>query len=186
MADDRPEPPDTIRALEQTTLLEISKTLTSSLELQPDLILAQFRMIVKYTHATLFALEDLSLVPLAVRPHQFAKKGLSLHIPLGGPEALAALFYANEPIRIANIRETKKLAQVLQSLLNDQPEILLEGAQSWMWAPLVVNGQLIGGMLVGHSSPHYFNAHHADLALIVANQAAIAMSNAELLSRHRI
>lgn len=49
-----------------------------------------------------------------------------------------------------------------------------------MWVPLAVKGRLIGGIGIGHAKADYFTAHHADLALTVANQAAITMVNAEL------
>ena len=43
---------------EQSTLLEISQTLASALELKPGLILDQLRVLVEYTHAELFVLEE--------------------------------------------------------------------------------------------------------------------------------
>ena len=49
-----------------------------------------------------------------------------------------------------------------------------------MWVPLAVKGRIIGGMGVADARKNYFTAHHADLALSVANQAAITMINAEL------
>jgi len=55
--------------------------------------------------------------------------------------------------------------------------------QSWMWVPLAVKGRIIGGIGVGETGKNYFTAHHADLALSVANQAAITMVNAELYSQ---
>ncbi|MBK6325567.1 MAG: hypothetical protein IPF56_06430 [Chloroflexi bacterium] len=39
---------------EQSTLLEISQTLASALELKPSLILDQLRVIIEYKHAALF------------------------------------------------------------------------------------------------------------------------------------
>jgi PAS domain S-box-containing protein len=48
-----------VRTHEQATLLEISHTLASTLELQPGLILDQLRKIIKYSHGGLFALEVL-------------------------------------------------------------------------------------------------------------------------------
>ena len=56
-----------MRVHEQTTLLEISQTLASTLELQPGLILDQLGVLIKYTHAVLFTLEDSTLVASAVR-----------------------------------------------------------------------------------------------------------------------
>ncbi len=52
-----------------------------------------------------------------------------------------------------------------------------------MWVPLAVRGRIIGGVGVAETRKNYFTAHHADLALSVANQAAIAMMNAELYRR---
>src|SRR6476659_3454537 len=52
---------------EQATLLAISHTLASTLEFQPGLILDQLREIIEYTYCGLFALEDATLVSLALR-----------------------------------------------------------------------------------------------------------------------
>jgi len=49
-----------------------------------------------------------------------------------------------------------------------------------MWVPLAVKGRIIGGVGVAHEKRNFFTPHHADLALSVANQAAITMVNAEL------
>ena len=57
------------RTREQLTLLEISHTLASTLELQPGLILDQLRGIVEYTHAELFGLDDLTLIAQIGRAH---------------------------------------------------------------------------------------------------------------------
>ena len=49
-----------------------------------------------------------------------------------------------------------------------------------MWVPLAVKSHIIGGIGVAHENRNHFTPHHADLALSVANQAAITMINAEL------
>jgi len=49
-----------------------------------------------------------------------------------------------------------------------------------MWVPVAVKNRVIGSVGVAHVERDYFTAHHADLALTVANQAAIALINAEL------
>ncbi|HLA07860.1 MAG TPA: GAF domain-containing sensor histidine kinase [Anaerolineales bacterium] len=45
---------------------------------------------------------------------------------------------------------------------------------------MAVKNRVIGSVGVAHVERDYFTAHHADLALTVANQAAIALINAEL------
>jgi PAS domain S-box-containing protein len=165
---------------EQATLLAISHTLASTLEFQPGLILDQLREIVEYTHGGLFVLEDSALVTLAIRGTPQLEQSLPFRIHLQGPETLAALFNGHQPIRIADIWSDSMQAQFLRVLLNDRAAVLLEGMYSWMWVPLAVKGRIIGGMGVAHEKRNHFTLHHADLALSVANQAAITMVNAEL------
>ncbi|HSL43721.1 MAG TPA: PAS domain S-box protein [Anaerolineales bacterium] len=165
---------------EQATLLAISHTLASTLDFQPGLILDQLQQILEYTHGGLFALEDATLVALAMHgtPHLAGTSPLRIH--LQGPDTLAALFNRHRPIRIANIWSDDPQAQFLRTLLNDGAAVLLEGMSAWMWVPLAVKGRIIGGVGVAHEKPNYFTLHQADLALSVANQAAISMVNAEL------
>src|SRR5215207_6219867 len=165
---------------EQETLLAISHTLASTLEFQPGLILDQLRQIIEYTHCGLFALEDSTLVALATRGTPQSDESLPLHIHLQGPETLAALFNGHRPIRIADVWSDHPQAQFLRELLEDGAAGLLEGMQSWMWVPLAVKGRVIGGIGVAHEKRNYFTHHHADLALSVADQAAITLINAEL------
>jgi two-component system nitrate/nitrite sensor histidine kinase NarX len=170
-------------AYEQAMLLEISHTLASTQEFQPGLILDQLREIIEYTHGGLFGLEDSTLVTLAMRGTPHLEQATPFRIHLQGPEILATLFNGHQPIRIAEVWSNTPQAQFLRSLLNDGAAVLLEGIQSWMWVPLAVRGRIIGGVGVAETGKNYFTAHHADLALSVANQAAITMVNAELYNQ---
>jgi two-component system nitrate/nitrite sensor histidine kinase NarX len=64
--------------------------------------------------------------------------------------------------------------------MDDQTELLLKGVRAWMWVPVAVKNRVVGSVGVAHVERDYFTAHHADLALTVANQAAITLVNAEL------
>jgi PAS domain S-box-containing protein len=165
---------------EQSTLLEISQTLASALELRPGLILDQLRVLVEYTHAELFVLEGNAMVALAVRGSQRLEETVPFSIRLNGPETLMRLFNEHQPDRIADVWSDEPSAQFLRSLLDDQAELLLNGVQAWMWVPVAVKQRVIGSVGVAHTEQNYFTPHHADLALTVANQAAIALVNAEL------
>jgi PAS domain S-box-containing protein len=168
---------------EQATLLEISQTLASALELQPGLILDQLRVIIDYTHAALFDLEELTLVGLAVRGPQRLVEAMPFHIQLDGPETLAALLNGHRPRRIADVWSADPAAHFVRSLLDADSAVLLEGVQAWMWVPLAVEGRVIGAVVVAHAEPDRFTAHDADLALTVANQAAITLVNAQLYAQ---
>jgi signal transduction histidine kinase len=168
------------RLREQATLLAISHTLASTLEFQPGLILDQLREIIEYTHGGLFILEDSTLVTLAMRGTPQIEQALPFRIHLEGPEILTTLFNGHRPIRIGDVSGDTPQAQFLRSLLDDGSAVLLEGIRSWMWVPLAVKSRIIGGLGVAHEKRNYFSSHHADLALSVANQAALTIINAEL------
>jgi signal transduction histidine kinase len=168
------------RTREQASLLKISQKLASALELQPGLILDQLREIIDYTHAGLFKLEDSTLAALAVRGPKPLERAMPFQIRLQSSETLPVLFNERRSTRIANVHSADPQARFLRSLLDDQASMLLEGVQSWMWVPLAIKGRMIGAVGVAHAERDYFTAHHADLALTVANQAAITMVNAEL------
>ncbi|MBP8000537.1 MAG: GAF domain-containing protein [Chloroflexi bacterium] len=168
------------RLREQATLLNISQTMASALELKPGLILDQLRVIIEYTHAALFTLEEWTLVALAVRGPQHLEETMPFRIRLDGPEMLAALLNGHRPQRIADVANNELMGQFLPALLYEQAAALLAGVHALMWVPLAVKGQIIGGMVVAHIQPDYFTSHHGDLALTMANQAAITLINARL------
>jgi two-component system nitrate/nitrite sensor histidine kinase NarX len=182
------------RTREQSTLLKISHTLASTLELKPGLILDHLRGIVEYTHAVLFKLDDSTLTALAVRgcPGSSSRRGSQkmellapFQVRLESPETLAVLFNDHRPIRIADIRSTDQKAEFLRTLLNADAAVLLDGVQAWMWVPMAVKGRIIGGLGVAHARRNYFTAHHAALALSMADQVAITMVNTELYEQAR-
>jgi PAS domain S-box-containing protein len=168
------------RLREQSTLLEISQKLASALELNPGLILDQLRKVVAYTHAVLFTLQDLDLVALAVRGPQGLKEAVPFRIPLEGPETLPGLLNGHRVQRIADVWSDDPAAHVLRLLLSEKGSVLIEGIQSWMWVPLAVKGRIIGGIGIAHTEPDSFTTHQANVALTMANQAAITIVNAEL------
>ena len=168
------------RAHEQSTLLEISQILASTLELQPGLILDQLRVLINYSHATLFTLEDSKLVAVEVRGMDRLEKTMPFRIRLDGKHTLEALFNGHHPIRISNLNCDEPEARFLRSLLENESAALLEGVQSWMWVPLAVKNRIIGGIGLAHSERNYFSLHDADLAMTIANQAAVTLVNSEL------
>ncbi|MBI5352725.1 MAG: PAS domain S-box protein [Chloroflexi bacterium] len=172
-----------LHAREQAMLLTISHTLASTLELQPGLILDQLHEIIKYTHGGLFALEGSMLVTLAMRGTSQLEQSAPIFIHSNTPGNLATLFNRHRPTRIADVWSDDPQAIFLRSFLDDGAALLLEDMQSWMWVPLAVRGRIIGCIGIAESSKDYFTVHHAELALSVANQAAITMINAELYSK---
>ncbi len=169
------------RTHEQAMLLGISHILASTLEFQPGLILGQLRETIPYTHGGIFILQDATLVTLALCGTPQFEQHAPIHMRLDAPESMAMLFNGPNDLRIADVWSSDPQAQFLRSLLDDEAAVaLLGGMHSWMWVPLAVRGRIIGGIGLAETRPDYFNTHHADLVLSVANQAATTMINAEV------
>ncbi|MEX1143593.1 MAG: PAS domain S-box protein [Anaerolineales bacterium] len=168
---------------EQATLLEISHTLASTLEFHPGQILDRLREMVEYDQGGLFVLEGSDLVDLALRGT--AHQGTS-----GAPQADARateitpeMLGGHQPVRISDLRNEDKPNELMRKILGNVSPGLFEKMHSLLWVPLVVKGTSIGGFALAHAKENFFTAHHADLALSVANQAAITMTNAQLVGK---
>jgi PAS domain S-box-containing protein len=173
------------RVQEQATLLEISQNLSSTLELQPALILDKLRMLIPFTHAGLFTLEDSTLVAQAFNGMETLGKAVPFCVPIQDEQTRAALFNGHHAIRIADIAGSAPAAQFLRSLLAVESEALLKDVCSWMWVPMAVKGRIIGGIGITHAERNFFTTHHASLAMTIANQAAVTLVNAELYEHAR-
>jgi PAS domain S-box-containing protein len=169
------------RTREQAILLETSEAFASALELKPSFILEQIRGIIDYTHAGLFTVEDSTLVVLTTHNPKELEQAPSLNIQLDVPDTLTSLFRKRRPIRIADINGTDPAAELLRSFLKNEAAPMLRGMQSWMWIPLEVKGRIIAVIGLAHSEQDYFKERHADLAMTLANQAAIALVNVDLI-----
>lgn len=168
------------RALEQAKLLEISHILASTLEFQPGVILDQLREIVNFNVGGLFELQATGLSTVAISGGPKMQPSFACTHHFKNPEYLASLFNAHQPVRIDDVWGDNSQAQILRSLIQDWTGDWLQGMHSWMWVPLGVENRVIAGLGLAHEKPNYFTPHHADLALSIANQAAITMTNAKL------
>lgn len=172
-----------VRANENAILLEISQILASTLEFEPGLILDQLRVLIQYTHASLFVLEDTTLVAVAVRGAKRLEESVPFRVPLDSQRVPPVMFEGRNPIRIADVWGSEPAAEALRSLLVDHPGGLLEDIHSWMWVPLAVKNRVIGGIGLARTDSDYFTPHLAGLAMTIANQAAVTMANADLYER---
>jgi len=168
------------RTHEQSALLEISEAFASALEVKPGFILEQFRGIIEYTHAGLFAVEESNLIVLTTHNPRELDQAPPLNIQLDVPDILTSLFMKQRPIRITDIWSDDPAAKFLRSFLINEAAAMLKDARSWMWVPLAVKGRIIAVIGLAHSEQDYFKARHADMAMTLANQAAITLVNAEL------
>jgi PAS domain S-box-containing protein len=167
-------------AREQATLLAVSQTLAAALELQPRLILDQLRELIDFTQAALFVRDATGLVALAVCGPAPLEAALPTGTRLDDLVAVAALLDEHQPLRVSSIASSDPSARSLQLLLHGPAAALVGGMHATLWIPLVANGQVMGGIFAAQAGEDRFTAHHADLALTVAHQAAITLVNTAL------
>lgn len=169
---------------EQRTLAEAlrdtAQILNSTLDYGEvlDHILAAVERVVPHSAATIMLIEGESAH--VVRSHGYDKLGI-------GDEILG--------VHLA-LKETTNLWQMLQT---QQPVVVFDThtypgwkrMQSTDWlrsnvgAPISIQGEVIGFILLDSETPHFFKTHHAERLKAFANQAALAIHNARLLQQAR-
>jgi two-component system nitrate/nitrite sensor histidine kinase NarX len=169
------------RTRELATLLEISRTIASTLELEPllDLILDQLKVMIDYTSASLFSLQGDTLEMVAYRGPRPPEQVLQIRIPVDS-DLRETLGGRPEPLVFADILSEESAARNFRQIIDGHLAEPIEHVHSAIWLPLLVKQRVIGGLGVTHTEVGYFTERHAALALTIANQAAIAIENAKL------
>ena len=170
------------RTRELATLLQVSHDVNSTLELQPllDLILEQLRTVLDYTGASILLLEGTDLVVQAHHGPIPQNEAQSLRFPLEEALVNRQVIQQREPVIIPDIRDDTPLARLFRQTAGDELDSVFGYVRSWLGAPLMVKGEMLGMLTLDHSQPGFFSAHHADLVLTFANQVAVAIENARL------
>jgi len=161
-------------------LTKISKAITSDLYLEDIL-----KLIVKVTAEVMkskivsLMLLDEKKEKLIIRATQSVSEEYNKKPPLRVGEGIAGrVVQTNKPITVYDVRkqEEYKYKNIAEK----------EGLCSLLCVPLSVKGKAIGVINCYTSSSHHFTKTEIDVLTSVANQAAIAIENTELLVRTRI
>ncbi len=173
------------RTRELAALLEISQTMAAAQHLQPllGLVLEQLKSVVPYTGATISTVEAEELViqdyrspfPEAVQRH--------LRTPLTTLGPLWERIPDREPLLVQDVREQTPLAQAFQEALGALGESAFASIRAALLIPLTRKEQVSGLLLLTSNEVGAFTSHHAALAQVIANQAAIAIANARLYAQ---
>ena len=166
---------------ELSTLLEVSRLITSVLELSPllDLILTQLNRVASYSGASIWLLDADGLVMVADRAPEGYPVEAGLRIP---GEKLSWVNGDPESVIVADVQDEQDQspgARSYRAAVGGR----FDYSHSWMRIPLVYQGKTIGMISLSHVEPGHFTPHHADLAIAIANQAAVAITNARLIEQ---
>jgi PAS domain S-box-containing protein len=169
------------RTRELSTLLEVSRDVASTLELQPLLgvILDQLKTVAEYTGAALFQIQGGELVVLVRRaPGPDPSAGPNSY-PVQG-NAVWDVLQRGQPIILDDVRGDTELARGYRASVGGYLETAFAYERSWLAAPMVLKDRIVGAITLSSQEPGFFTLHHAELAMALARQAAIAIENAQL------
>jgi PAS domain S-box-containing protein len=174
------------RTRELSTLLEISNTVASNLQLRPLLrvLLEQLQIVLGCTGVTIFVIEGDELVILDHRGPLADEARATPRLP--GRQMIACAQERNgSPVIIDNLWGEGEAARAFRDRLPDALASMLVHVRALMFVPLRVRDRTIGFMLLDHEEPDRFTTRDGTLAWALANQAAIAIENARLYDHAR-
>jgi PAS domain S-box-containing protein len=181
-----------VRVAEQrqqlSTLLEMSQSVISTLELQPlvDLILSQLAEAVPCNGISLLVQRDDELLLLdsgqplpasAARP----EKPL-LVFRRDNTNAIWPMLDTRQPVVIGNIRGDEPLGVAFRELQGQDMNVFGH-VTSLLSVPLYTQGHAFGAIALARPEANAFTARDSELAMAFASQAALAFQNADLLAQ---
>lgn len=169
------------RTRELETLLDISRTISSTLDLQTLLgsVLEQLKAIVDYTGATVFTIDDGDLVLQATRGPFAEDPSPQTWFPAGN-QIDAMILQEMQSVVIGDVFSEEPSAQLFRKAIGDHINEIHGHIRSWMGIPLTYKGKAIGSIALDHVEPNRYTHHHAKLVMTFANHVAIAIENARL------
>lgn len=172
------------RTRELSVLLDVSSNVAATRELEPllELILDELKKLIDYNGAAIFKLEGEDLVFLDYRGPMPRGEVMQLRLPLKEAPDYIKVLMQRSPLIIPDMWESSLGGSFYQRPAHDLYPVF-GYAHSWLGLPLIAKGRLVGILRLDHRDLNHFTAQHVSLAQTMANQAAIAIVNAELNER---
>lgn len=169
------------RTRELATLLELSRRVAFTLELEPllDLVLDSVKVLIDSTSMSILSVED-GLNSLAYRGPVPEDHALPFHVQVTTGWIKHNGMNLQEPLIIADIRDQAGRPSIFGELAGDELQTACRHVRSWMGVPLLSQERLIGVLSLAHRRPNHYSAHQAELAFALANPIATAIKNAQL------
>jgi GAF domain-containing protein len=166
------------RRREADTLRQAWGALTTPRDLEAlfDVILDQLAKLVAYRSASiLLVTEDGGLELGASRGIDDLAEAAQVVSRLGLDSKVRTMLETRQPLLIPDTRTDPRWRHFPQ----------FSYIRSWIGAPLLIKGHLVGTLNVDHDQPGYYTADHARLVSSFAHQAAIAIENSRLYAATR-
>jgi signal transduction histidine kinase len=173
------------RTRELSSLLDISRNVTATLDLETlfSLILDQMKTLIDYSGATIFSIQGHEFRILDYRGPIARDQLAQLRFPIEDAIVNQEVMRRRTPVIIDDVRADTPLARAFQDISGGRMRTAFGYIRSWLGVPLLVQDHIIGMLTLDHDQPGHYTPRHADLALTIANQAAIAIENARLFEQ---
>jgi PAS domain S-box-containing protein len=174
------------RTRELSTVLEISKRIASTLEVEPllNLILDQIGLIIPYSGAAIYTLEEGGRLKVAA----YQMPGLptppaSLFLPVEHAGPFRPVITEKRVVILDDVHGVPPLARAFKAGHISVSPLVFQYSRSWIGIPFILRDKVTGLLSLTHNEPGYYTAAHARLAQTITNQIAIAMENARLYEK---
>jgi PAS domain S-box-containing protein len=171
------------RTRELSTVLEISRRIASTLELEPllNLILDQIGSILPYSGAAIYTLEEGNRLQVAAYympglPTPPASFALALeHAGLFRP-----VITEKKIVILDDVHHTPPLARIFEAAGIHVSPAVFQYSRAWIGIPFILRDRVMGMLSLTYKKPGFYTQTHARLAQTITNQIAIAIENARL------
>jgi PAS domain S-box-containing protein len=170
------------RTHELQTLLDVSKLMVSTLELEPllQVILEELKSVIDFNGAAIFSLTDRRLISLDFQLEIEEEIATTIAQPFLQPDFLDQRLKHGEAIIISDVwedlDETRDFRDVTASMFGFVPPEM----RSWMGVPIKSKEKLIGFLSIHYAQPDYYTPAMAELMQAFANQVAVVIENSRL------
>jgi PAS domain S-box-containing protein len=173
------------RTRELLTLLEISRDMskTAGLNFLSQQLISHLKDLVAYTGVTIFRYEDKKLVLLETSSPLSPEKSQKFNHLLEQTNLLQKALQTLQPLVVPDLWQEAEIINSCERPLKIDLKTKYSFARSFLAVPLAVENRLVGLISITHNEPAYYTAHHIELVVALARQAAIAFENSYLFEQ---
>jgi len=159
------------QAAQLGALAEVSQTITSTLRTEDvvNAVLDNLKRVIPYESVTLWLREGAELRIAAAQGFENDAERLGLKVMIEDSALFTEMARSRDAINVLDVREDARfLAGAYQP------------TRSWLGAPLISKGGIIGVLALDKTEARYYSAQAAQVLMAYANQTAVALDNARL------
>ncbi|MFA9403857.1 MAG: two-component regulator propeller domain-containing protein, partial [Anaerolineales bacterium] len=173
------------RIKELDTLLSVTRNVTSTLELEPllYLILDELKNVVEYDVAVIRRLKYGSMELLAYRGISQDDDPPSPRLPVEKIPIIKSMIQTNQAFVANGVQSNPEVFGDFEEFEETISRAVLDRSRTLMGVPLTVKNEVIGMLVLGHQEPDCYDSEIMALVQAFANQASVAIVNAELYEK---